>query len=186
MRELYSIFCVTLILVILTISMLSVSADNSNSSNITGNSTNSTNVTKNVTNSAGIRPMSLSTSILVTPQTADFGTLDADGAEHTLTNAAVVQVNASNFIFGGDGTLSIRATGDFISGTSSIPLSNFAYECPGNVTKTIFTTTNSPIDDYSPPIIGTVRNTYYLKYYLTIPVNTVPGTYSTTIIYTAT
>ena len=182
MRELYSIFCVTLILVILTISMLSVSADNSNSSNITENSTNSTNVTKN----AGIQPMSLGTSISVTPQTADFGTLNADGAEHTLTNAAVVQVNASNFIFGGDGTLSIRATGDFISGTSSIPLSNFAYECPGNVTKTIFTTTNSPIDDYSPPIIGTVRNTYYLKYYLTIPVNTVPGTYSTTNIYTAT
>ena len=185
MKDRYNILFAVFSIIFIVASIFSVYADSSNSSNVT-NSTNSSNITKNITKNAIIQPMSLSTSISVTPPTANFGTLDADGTEHSLTNAAVVQVNASNFIFGGDGTLSVRATGDFTSGTNSIPLSNFAYECQGNVTKTTFTTVNSPINDYSPPIIGTVRNTYYLKYYLTIPVNTAPGTYSTTIIYTAT
>jgi hypothetical protein len=184
-KERYNIIFAVFAVIFVIASIFSVYADSSNSSNLT-NSTNTTNITRNLTPDAIIQPMSLSTSISVTPPTADFGTLDADGAEHTLTNAAVVQVNASNFIFGGDGTLSVRATGDFTSGTNSISLSNFAYECQGNVTKTTFTTTNSPIDDYSPPFIGTIRNTYYMKYYLTVPVNTAPGTYSTTIIYTAT
>ena len=186
MKEVYNMFVVLLILSVITISVISVSADDLNSSNSTDNSTNSTNVTKNLTKNAGIQPMSLSTSISVTPKTADFGNLTADGTEHNITNAATVQVNATNFIWGGGGTLSVRASGDFINGTNSIPLSNFKYECPGNVSKTSFTTDDSPIDQYAPPFIGTIRNTYHINYYLTVPTNTYPGTYSTTIIYTAT
>lgn len=184
-KDRYNILFAVFSIIFIVASIFSVYADSSNSSNLT-NSTNTTNVTRNLTQNAIVQPMSLSTSISVTPQSVSMGPWDANGDEHYVPNAATVQVNASNFILGGDGTLSVRATGDFTSSTSSIPLSNFKYECLGNVSKTLFTTTNSQIDSYSPPIIGTIRNTYHINYYLTVPVGVDSGTYSTTIIYTAT
>jgi hypothetical protein len=189
MKDLLKIFLVLFFISLLTFSSISVFAEDLNISNQTNdtNATNSTtNGTKNVASDGIIQPMSLTTSISVTPQNINLGTWPADGTEHTITNAATVQVNASNFIFGGDGQLRVRASGDFASGTNTIPLSNFKFDCPGNITKTTFTTSDIVIDDYSPPFIGTIRNTYHINYYITVPPGTYPGTYSTTIIYTAT
>ena len=184
-KERYNIIFAVFAITFVIASIFSVYADSTNSSNAT-NTTNTTNVTQNLGGNAIVQPMSLSTSITVTPDTVNMGPWDADGAEHYISNAATVRVRATNFIFGGGGTLSVRATGDFTSGTNSIPLSNFKFECPGNVSKTQFTTSNSQIDDYSPPFIGSITNTYHINYYLTVPVSADSGTYSTTIIYTAT
>ncbi len=178
MKERYNIIFMAFIIVFITVNILSVYADSSNSSNST-NGTNSTNVTK----SAVVKPMSIGdVSIVVTPQNIDFGPLAADGSEHAYSGATNVTVNTSLII---SGTFSVRATGNFISGSNTIPLTNFKYTCPGSINvETPFTTSNQLIDDYS--WNWEWNHKYIMNYYLTIPINTNPGTYSTTIIYTAT
>ena len=196
MKELLKVFFVLFFISLVTFSTISVFAeDSSNFDQLNGvnntNSTNSTNSTnKTVTGNAIIQPMSLLVSVTVTPGNVDFGHLVAGGSEGTITNAATVQVRATNIIFGGGGELSIRSGGAFTRGTDTsnvIALNNFKYECPTvSLNKTAFTTTNSEIDQYSAPFIGTVRKTYYMNYYLTVPAGTTPGNYNTTIYYTAT
>lgn len=179
MKEGYNIFLVILILTVITISILSVSADDLNSSNVT---TNSTNVTKNVTSKA-IQPMSIWVSVNVNPSTIDFGNLAADGTTHSYTSATNVTVGA----IGTTASLYVNASGDFKNGTNTIPLSNFAYGCPDSdpvITQNQFATTNTLIDSFSYFIISS--KTYHMNYFLTIPVNTNSGNYSTTITYTAT
>ena len=182
MKERYNILFAVFSIVFIITSIFSVYADSSNSSNAT-NITNTTNVTKNVTKSAVVKPMSIGdVSIVVTPQNIDLGPLAADGSEHAYSGATNVTVNTSLIV---SGTFSVRATGNFISGSNTIPLNNFKYTCPGDINvETPFTTSNQLIDDYS--WNWEWNHKYIMNYYLTIPINTNPGTYSTTIIYTAT
>lgn len=183
MRESYNIFCITLILTILIVSIFSVYADDSNSSNITGNST-STNITKtNVTKNAAVQPMSIWVSVTETPSTINFGSLMADGVEHTYINATNVTVSA----VGITASLYVSASGDFKSGSNSIPLSNFKYTSPDSsstTTKKSFTTSNELVGTYAYLLVGS--KTYHMNYFLTIPEGTEPGTYTTKITYTAT
>ena len=189
MKELLKIFFALFFICLITFSTINVFAADTVISNQT-NSTNSTNTTKIVTKNAVVQPMSLSVSVSVTPESVDFGNLTANGGENTYANAAIVQVRAFNFIFGGGGTLSVRADSAFTminDNSKTIALNNFKYDCPTvSLGKTAFTTTDSEIAQYSPPFIGTVRKTYYLNYYLTIPYGTDPGNYTTTVYYTAT
>lgn len=198
MEEKYNILFAALIIAFISVSILCVYADDSNSSNSTNNSTNSTNVTKKVTKGAIVQPMSTSsTSIQVTPQEVNMGPWNADGTQHIISNAATVKVHAEAGWFSRkDGYLYVRASGNFVSSTnpsSTISLGNFQYRCPGYVdTMTTFSTTDYPIYHYYPdiyfPLLGLYGSdyTFNMNYYLTIPVGTEPGIYSTTIIYTAT
>ena len=181
MRELYNILYITLILTILIVSIFSVYADDYNSSNnSTGNTTDI--IKTNVTNNAVVQPMSLSISVNVTPSSVNFGTLNADGNEHSYTNTDVT-VTAIGF----STNLYIKASGDLSSGTNTIPLSNLEYSCADSdpvISETGFTTTNTLIDSYSYFLINS--KTYNVYYYLTIPPGTDSGNYNTTITYTAT
>lgn len=180
MKERYNIIFMAFIIVFITVNILSVYADSSNSSNST-NSTNSTNKTS-MTSNGVVKPMSLTASIDVTPATVDLGTWPADGTKHDYTGATYVTVNASLIV---SGTLSVRATSDFINGSNIIPLSYFTYDCPGYVnTERSFTTSNIVIDDYS--WAWEWNHRYTMNYHLTIPSDTASGKYGTTIIYTAT
>lgn len=194
MKELLKIFLVLFFISLITFSTLSVFAEDSDTSNQTNdtNETNKTNeINKTVANDAVIQPMaSTSVSINITPQSVNLGTWPADGAEHTYSGITTVQVHATGWwgFFNTSGDLTVRAKGDFTRGTDiskTISLSNFKYDCPNYVSKTPFTTTDSEIDQYA---AGWGGNTYIytINYYLTIPTGTDPGTYNTTIIYTAT
>ena len=169
-----------LIITFVIVSILSVYADSSNSSNST-NLTNSTSKT-DMAKSAIVKPMSLTSSIDVTPSTVDLGTWVADGSKHDYRGVTNVTVNASLIL---SGTLSVRTSSAFTNGGNTIPLSYFTYDCPGYVnTETSFDTTNKRIDDYSWALEW--NHKYTMNYHLTIPSSSVPGKYSTTIIYTAT
>ncbi len=191
MKELLKILSILIFISIITFSTINVFAEDSDNSNQINN-TNSTNTenetNKTVTSNAVVQPMSFSASINITPQSPsilNLGTWPADGAEHTYIGATNVTVNASWIL---NGNLTVRAADDFTRGTDTsrtIALSNFKYDCPGYVnSKTSFTTTNSLIDDYS--WNWNWYHTYTMNYYITIPVGTDPGTYNTTIYYTAT
>ena len=187
MRESYNIFCITLILTILIVSIFSVYADDSNSSDSTGN--NTTNNTKaNITNNAVIQPMSISPSVSINTTSVDLGNLDANGIEHTYSGITTVHVTAYALLIG-SGDLYVRSTGDFTNGadtSKTIPLNNFQYSCPTvSSGKKSFTTTSTSIYHYT--ILGfTYDQDFIMNYYLTIPSGTDAGKYNTTIIYTVT
>lgn len=184
MKELLKIFLVLFFISMITFSSISVFAEDSGISN----QTNNTNSTKNttITNNAIIQPMSISVSIDVNPSSINLGTLPADGVERTYNGATTARVQA----LGLSGYLYIRAVGDFTMGADTsrrIPLNNFQYSCPEvSADKTSVTTADpgSVIHRYT-YFLG-YDHTYYMNYYLTIPTGTDPGTYNTTIIYTAT
>jgi hypothetical protein len=186
MKEMLKIVVILLFLSLITFSSISVFAENAYNSNQT-NSTNDTNVTNKttnatVTNNAVIQPMSLYVSLTISPSTTvNFGTLTADGTEHTFTGATTAHVTS----WLGNGGLYVRSSGNLISSTNSIPLINLKYDCPGYASKTQFSTTDSLIDQYNSGLFG-YDYTYTMNYYLTVPTGTYPGTYNTTIIYTAT
>ena len=181
MRELYNILYITLILTILIVSIFSVYADDYNSSNnSTGNTTNT--IKTNVTNNAVVQPMSWSISVDITPSTVNFGSLSADGNEHTYAGVTNVTVSAIGF----SADLYVSASGDLVKGTSNIPLNNLKYSCSDAdpvIGKTPFSTSNTLIDNYYYLIISS--KTYNMDYYLTIPAGTDSGKYNTTITYTA-
>ena len=164
-------------------SVCAVSSNSLNSSNVT-NSTNSTNVTKSVTNNAVIQPMSVFISLDVSPTAVTVTNLMADGTERSIgTTTAHVQS------WLGSGNLYVSSSGDFISSTDNIPLSNFKFECTNSnpvVNKRSFTTSDYSISRYSSGLLTPYDYTYNINYYLTVPVGTAPGTYTTTITYTAT
>ncbi len=182
MKELLKIFSVLFFISLITFSGMNVfaedlaSSNHMNDTNIT-NTTNGTNTT--VTSNAIVQPMT-ATGLTVTPTSINLGVWPSDGIEHTYTSVTNVTVTA----WGLTGNLTVRASGDFISGTNRIPLNNFKYDCPGYInSKTSFTTVDSIIDDYTYLIY--YHTTYTMDYYLTIPIGTTPGTYSTNITYAA-
>lgn len=190
MKELLKIFFVLFFISLLTFSTIGVFAEDSNSSNLINdtNSTNSTNSTNTtVTKNAVVQPMSISTSITVTPSSVNFGSLPADGLEYTYAGVTTVQVSATGLWILTPGNVTVRAGNDFTRGTDTsriISLNNFKYDCSGDsvVAKTSFTKDDVAIDQFYP-----ISNqyAYTLHYYLTIPKGTDPGVYNTTITYTA-
>ncbi|OEC87099.1 MULTISPECIES: hypothetical protein [Methanobacterium] len=181
MKESYNILFAVFSIIFIVASIFSVYADSSNSSNST-NTTNTTNVTRNLTGNAVVQPMSIWVSVSETPTTINFGSLNADGTEHTYTSATNVTVSA----IGLSASLYTSVGGNFVSSSDTIPVSNFKYSCSDAspaISKTSFTTTPTLVDTFSYFLVNT--KTYRMNYYLTVPVNTQPGTYSTTVIYTA-
>ncbi|MBC7100450.1 MAG: hypothetical protein H5T40_02280 [Methanobacteriales archaeon] len=144
------------------------------------NETNQTSNKSNTTNNTTVQPLSVWSSVSVTPSTLNLGTVPPDGIERSYQNAATVTV--TYFWAFDDDHLSVRATGDLIGANGSIPLSNLKFST-SNVTKRSFTTTNYIIANYSGPW-GILR--VPMNFYITVPSYTDPGTYSVTIIYTAT
>ena len=190
MKELLKIFFVLFFISLMTFSTINVFAEDSNSSNLINdtsstNSTNSTNTT--VTKNAIVQPMSVSTSISVTPSSINFGSLPADGLENNYSGVTTVEVTAFQFL--SSGNLTVKAN-DFTRGTDTsrtILVSNLKYDCSGDaaITKRSFTNNEALVDTYSWAILKEYDCTYTLHYYLTIPVGTTPGNYNTTIVYTA-
>ena len=181
MKERYNIIFAVFAVIFVIASIFSVYADSSNSSNSTNN-TNSTNVTKNASKSIIVQPMSILSNVEADPATVNFGNLAADGTEYTFTRATTVSVSSLL----GSGGLYVRASGDFTSGTNRISLSNFKYGgqySGGTISKKAFTTDDEILKSYS----GLFHSeTVYMDYYITVPEGTEPGTYTTTITYTAT
>jgi len=143
------------------------------------NETNQTSNKSNTTNNTTVQPLSVWSSVSVTPSTLNLGTVPPDGIERSYQNAATVTVT---YILAFDDHLYVRATGDLIGANGSIPLSNLKFST-SNVPKRSFTTTNYIIANYS-GLLGTL--TVPMNFYITVPSYTDPGTYSVTIIYTAT
>lgn len=184
MKERYNIIFVVFAITFVIASIFSVYADSSNSSNSSNstNSTNSTNITKNASKSIVVQPMSILPDVEATPSTVNFGNLTADGTEYNFTRVTTVTVSS----LVGSGGLYISASGDFTSGTNRIALNNFKYSgqySGGTISKKAFTTGNELLKSYS----GLFHSeTVYMDYYITVPEGTEPGTYTTTITYTAT
>jgi hypothetical protein len=184
MKEFLKIFSVLFLISSLAFGSISVFAENTSVPDTINNTNDTNNTNEIVTDNAVIQPMSISVSLTVTPTTINLGNLAADGQEHIYTGATTARVEA----IGLSGYLYVRATGDFTRGTDTsrtISLNNFKYDCPEvSVGKTQFMTTDQTIHRYT-YFLG-YDHTYDMNYYLTIPTGTDPGTYNTTIIYTAT
>ena len=161
----------------------------------TSSSANDTNVTNNTTNNTSkeitlaARGAFPSVSLDVT-SSVDLGTQVPDGSE--ISYPSFVQVNASAwelFPQGDNLNVYVRASGDFISGSNNIALSNFKYDgfSNSNLTKTSFTTTNTRIQSWpmGNGLVGSITRSVYGNYYMTIPMGSAEGTYTTTIYYTA-
>lgn len=183
---------VTILLFALVLSLFVVSADDSQNDIENDGSGNNTTL-NNTTNKTGpegladapIQPMSWSVSLTVNPTSYNMGTIPADGVERSFTGATTARVQATGLLSSGD--LFIRASGNFINGANAsqtIPLNNFQFESPNYATKRPLTTTDFSIHHYT--MFWSWDNTYNINYYLTVPRYTDPGTYSTTVIYTAT
>jgi hypothetical protein len=126
---------------------------------------------------------------LTVTSSVDFGNRIADGLETPYTSASQIDASGSEFFPQGDDlNLYVRASGDLSSGTYSIPLNNLKYNGFSNssLPKTSFTTNNARIQSWplGTGFYGSVSQTVYGNYYLTIPMGTAGGTYNTTIIYT--
>ena len=148
--------------------------------NETGN--NSSAVNKTVKGGGGVQPLSLSASIEVEPSSINLGTVYPDGIERSYPNAVTATVT---YFFAWQDTLSVRADGNLVNTADSslrIPLSSLKFSTP-SLSKRSFTTSNQNIMTYS-GLWGSPSVTMSL--YITVPPYTDPGTYQTTLIYTAT
>ncbi|MDI9623887.1 MAG: hypothetical protein QFX38_03250 [Methanothermobacter sp.] len=158
----------------LVVGVFAVAAENKTTNQSIGNKSNITNNTTNV------QPLSVWTSVSVTPSTLNLGTIAPDGIERSYPNAATVTVT---YFLAYNDRLSVRASGDLVNANgSTIPLSNLKFST-SNIAKRSFTTSDYTILTYS-GLWGS--QTVPMNFYITIPVFTDPGTYSVTIIYTAT
>lgn len=164
-------------------------SSSANDTNITNNSSNKTNDSVEIMPMAsGLAPeVSISVSSPI-----NLGTEIPDGLENSYPSITQVNASASEWLTAADDRLNlyVRASGNFLSGSETIPLVNFKYNGYGNssLPKTSFTTTNVRVQSW--PLGGSwlfrsVSRTVYGNYYLTIPMGTPEGTYTTTIYYTA-
>ena len=148
--------------------------------NETGN--NSSAVNKTVKGGGGVQPLSWASSIEVEPSSINLGTVYPDGIEKSYPNAVTASVV---YVLSSGDTLSVRANGDLVNTADSslrIPLSSLKFSTP-SLSKRSFTTSNQNIMTYS-GFWGSPSVTMSL--YITVPPYTDPGTYQTTLIYTAT
>lgn len=164
-------------------------SSSANETNITNNSSNKTN------DSVVIMPMASGFSPQVSLSVSspiNLGTEIPDGLENSYPSITQVNASASEWFTTADDRLNlyVRASGNFINGNETIPLANFKYDGYGNSTlpKTSFTTNNVRVQSW--PLGGSwifrsVSRTVYGNYYLTIPMGSAEGTYTTTIYYTA-
>lgn len=185
------------ILIVFTVLIVSLGAffgsmatsSSANDTNITNNSSNMTNDSVEIMPMAsGYNPqVSISVSSPI-----NLGTEIPDGLENSYPSITQVNASASQWFTNADDSLNlyVRASGNFLSGSETIPLVNFRYDGYGNSTlpKTSFTTTNARVQSW--PLGGSwlyrsVSRTVNGNYYLTIPMGTPEGTYTTTIYYTA-
>lgn len=190
MKELKNTILIVFIVLIVSLGAFFGSVATSSSANETNITNNSSKINNN---SSSITPMSTGwdpqVSISVSPS-INLGNRIADGLESS--HLSVTQVNATGSDFNIQRetlNLYVRATGDLSDGTYTIPLNNLKYDGFSNssLPKTSFTTTNARIQSW--PLEGflwvSVSKSVYGNYYLTVPMGTASGTYSTTIIYTA-
>jgi len=146
--------------------------------NETGN--NSSAVNKTVKGGGGVQP--LSWAIEVEPSSINLGTVYPDGIERSYPNAVTATVT---YLLDWQDTLSVRADGDLVNTADSslrIPLSSLKFSTP-SLSKRSFTTSDQTIMTYS----GFLNSrSVTMSLYITVPPYTDPGTYQTTLIYTAT
>jgi len=149
--------------------------------NETGNNSSAAN--KTVKGGGGVQPLSaIILSLDVEPSSINLGTVYPDGIEKSYPNAVTASVV---YVLSSGDTLSVRATGDLVNTADSsltIPLSSLKFSTP-SLSKRSFTTSNQNIMTYS-GLWGSPSVTMSL--YITVPPYTDPGTYQTTLIYTAT
>ncbi|MDI9623888.1 MAG: hypothetical protein QFX38_03255 [Methanothermobacter sp.] len=159
------------ILFVFVVGAFAVAAENKTTNQSIGNESNITN------NTIKIQPLSARVSVNVTPTVVYFGTVPPDGIERSYPNAATVIIDhqgASDFY--------VRANGNLVSDSGlEIPISYLKFSTPNSPIRP-FTTENQWISKY--PGSGVER--IPINFYITIPTYTDPGTYSATIIYTAT
>lgn len=142
--------------------------------------TNQTVENTSKSNNTSVQPLSIGVRVDVEPSTLNLGTIPPDGIERSYPNAANVTVT---YFLALNDRLSVRANGDLVNANgSTIPLSNLKFSTP-NVDKRSFTTSDYIILTYS-GLWGS--RTVPISFYITVPPYTDPGTYTVTIIYTAT
>ncbi|MDI6702416.1 hypothetical protein [Methanothermobacter wolfeii] len=143
---------------------------------------NNTTGLKNASKGPTVQPLSFAVLVTAEPSTVTLGTVYPDGVERSYTN--IVNVRVLYFLSFRD-TLSVRASGDMINTANSsqnIPISNLKFST-SSVSKRSFTTSNYVIETYS-GFGGSID--VPMSLYITVPPYTDPGTYSVTLIYTAT
>lgn len=151
--------------------------------NETGN--NSSAVNKTVKGGGGVQPLSLSASIEVEPSSINLGTVYPDGIERSYPNAVTATVT---YFFAWQDTLSVRADGNLVNTADSslrIPLSSLKFSTP-SLSKRSFTTSDQTIMTYTGGFFLPRSRSVTMSLYITVPPYTDPGTYQTTLIYTAT
>ncbi|HHW16651.1 MAG TPA: hypothetical protein GXX31_04655 [Methanothermobacter sp.] len=160
-------------LFILVLGVFVVAAENQTTNESVGNKSKSANNTS-------VQPLSLWVSVNVEPSVLNLGTVPPDGIERSYPEVATVTVI---YFLAFNDRLSVRASGDLVNADgSTIPLSNLKFSTP-NVPKRSFTTSDYTILTYS-GLWGS--RTVPISFYITVPFYSDPGTYSVTIIYTAT
>jgi hypothetical protein len=155
-------------------SLFFVTAQDINSSNITNQINKSTNLKS--TNNTTLEKDSVSI-LIKSPSDVDLGTRIPDGSEKAYINAVSLDLSADV-----DSDLSVKCDGD-LSATdnpsNTISLNYFEYDGFDNasLSKRPFTTSYSHVKSWQGNI------TVPINLYLTVPIGTKPGTYSTTIYY---
>lgn len=110
----------------------------------------------------------------------DFGNLVANNVAATFSGNETVK-DYSNVPI----ALSTYASGALLGSSESIPLENMLYSDYGNsVPDTAFTTTPSAVKSWNTPDQASTPTTP-VTYKITVPWNTKPGTYTTTIYHVA-
>ena len=151
--------------------------------NETGN--NSSAVNKTVKGGGGVQPLSWASSIEVEPSSINLGTVYPDGIEKSYPNAVTASVV---YVLSSGDTLSVRANGDLVNTADSslrIPLSSLKFSTP-SLSKRSFTTSDQTIMTYTGGFFLPGSRSVTMSLYITVPPYTDPGTYQTTLIYTAT
>ena len=161
---------ISLITLVLIFGIFTVAAENET---INQSMVNQSKSTGNVT---GVQPLSARVSINVTPTVIDLGIVDP-GTERSYPNAATVIIDHQ-----GVSDFYVRASDDLINADGSrIPISYFRFSTP-SLNPRPFTTENQWISKYPGNNIEIIP----ISLYIMVPPYTDPGTYSVTIIYTAT
>lgn len=110
----------------------------------------------------------------------NFGDLIANNAQATITGNETVKDYSNVNI-----ALSTYATGPLSNGTETISLANMLYSDYGaSVPDTAFTTTPATVKTWATPDQATTP-TVPVTYKITVPWNTKPGVYTTTIYHVA-
>lgn len=139
-----------------------------------------------------------SVSISVTPS-VNLGNVIADGSEYSYPSTTHVSVSATEetpwFTSNNDKlNLYVKSSGDFISASDSIPLSNFRYDGFSNsgLSKTSFTTDYVKVNSWGFTYTLGLFVRYWSSsanvngnYYLTVPAGSAAETYTTTVYYMA-